>query len=137
MPVGEVVVTAIIPMPLDEAFAALTDDIDRWWRRAPGDDPDAIVRFDRDRLVAVSGDGAEVLAAVRAWDPPVRVDLDWRGPHAQPGDTVVIQLEPEADGTRVSIRHRRAGISPSETAAAIVGLWWGDVLQRLVLGGRS
>ena len=137
MPVGEVVVTTLVPLAPERAFASFTDDIDRWWQRTPPQGRDSVIRFERDRLVAVSDAGADVLATVTDWSPPRRLDLDWRGPHAQDGDTVVIEFEPEGDGTRVTIRHRRPGIDPAATVSAIIGLFWGDLLGRLLGGQRA
>ena len=132
VPADEVVVTSVVALPVERAFSAFTDDIDRWWQRAPGRNHDAIVQFERDRLVAVSPVGSEVLATVSSWDPPRRLDLDWNGPHAKPGDSVVVEFDPEPRGTRVTIRHRRRGLAPEAVEAAVVGLWWGDLVSRLI-----
>lgn len=127
MPAGEVVVTTVVAAPADRAFAAFTDGIDRWWKRPGG----TVVRFDGDRLVAVSHTGAGVLAVVCGWDPPRRVDLQWHGPHAAPGDTVTVEFAPEGAGTRVTVTHRRDGIRPQDAMADVLGLWWADTLRRL------
>jgi uncharacterized protein YndB with AHSA1/START domain len=127
---GEVVVTTVVGLPTDRAFAAFTDEIDRWWWRRPGEPPDGIIGFEAGRLVAVSSSGATVLATVMAWEPPDRFQLEWNGPHGEPGDTVTVEFQPEPNRTRVTVRHRRAGLSPSDVGSAIIGLWWGNLLQR-------
>jgi uncharacterized protein YndB with AHSA1/START domain len=127
MPAGEVVVSTVVTAPADKAFADFTDGIDRWWKRPPG----TLVRFDGDRLVAVSHAGADVLAVVDAWEPPRRIDLQWHGPHAAPGDTVTVEFVPEGAGTRVIVTHRRPLLRPQDAVAAVLGLWWGDLLRRL------
>lgn len=127
MPQGEVVVTTVVTGPADRAFAAFTDGVDGWWKRPAG----TVVRFDGDRLVAVSDAGAGVLAVVCGWDPPRRIDLRWHGPHAAPGDIVTVEFAPEGARTRVTVTHRRHGLRPQHAMAAVLGLWWGDTLRRL------
>ena len=128
---GEAVVTGVVALPAEQAFVMFTDEIDRWWQRRRGDDPAAIIRFEGERLVAVTAAGAEVLATVATWSPPDRLDLDWLGPHGLPGDRVAIEFEPHGGGSRVTIRHQRGGLSPAAVESAIIGLWWGDVVARL------
>ena len=137
VPTGEVVVTAVVGLGLEEAFSAFTEQIDRWWRRGRAKDAEAIVRFEGDHLVSVTPAGASVLATVSAWEAPDRLELDWQGPHSRPGDVVVVEFEPEPGRTRVTVRHRRAGASPAAVETSIVGLWWGDVLQRLTYAHRA
>jgi len=132
VPADEVVVTSVVALPVEQAFSAFTDEIDRWWQRTPGGDRDAIIQFENGRLVAVSRVGSEVLATVSSWHPPRRLDLDWNGPHAKAGDGVVVEFDPEPRGTRVTIRHQRRGLAPEAVEAAVVGLWWGDLLSRLI-----
>jgi uncharacterized protein YndB with AHSA1/START domain len=131
MPEGEVIVTCLVAVSLDDAFLIFTQGIDRWWVRIPGQVEDTVVRFEGDRLVAATANGTQLLATVAKWSPPVHLEMQWSGPHAHPGDTVTIDFHPEGDATRVTIRHRRSGLRPEETTAAILGLWWGDLLARL------
>jgi uncharacterized protein YndB with AHSA1/START domain len=123
-------VTAVVRADPAVTFAAFTDQIDEWWRR-PAAVRDAVVQFVGERLVAVSSSGTDVLGTVTAWEPPHRVALDWHGPHAEPGDAVTIVFEPEAGGTRVTVRHSRAGLPEDAVEQATIGKWWGDLLQRL------
>ena len=132
MPADEVVVTSVVGLPVERAFSTFTSEIDRWWLRAPSHDRDAVVQFESDQLVAISPTGSEVLATVSSWNPPRRLDLAWHGPNAELGDVVVIEFDPEPPGTRVTVRHRRRGLSPESVEAAVVGLWWGDLVSRLV-----
>jgi uncharacterized protein YndB with AHSA1/START domain len=57
--------------------------------------------------------------------------MEWNGPHSQPGDTVIVEFRPESTGTGVTVHHRREGVNPEDVTAAILGLWWGDLLSRL------
>jgi uncharacterized protein YndB with AHSA1/START domain len=135
MPTGEVVVTTMVSQPPRVAFAAFTEEIDRWWQRPAGSG--TIVRFEEERLVAVSSAGAEVLAMVIAWNPPHRFELQWNGPYSQAGDTVTVGFEPEGAGTRVTVTHRRDGLRPEDAVAAVLGFWWGDILRRLAAADRT
>jgi hypothetical protein len=133
---GEVLATTRVGLGIDDAFCALTADIDRWWQRDPAR-PDAIVQFQGDRLVSVAADGTEVLAEVARWSPPSLVELSWHGPHSQPGDVVVVELSQEGVGTRVTIRHRRDGLVPGGGDGGTTGTWWGDLLCRLAAAHPS
>jgi len=126
---GEVTITAIVPLEIDAAFSAFTTDIDRWWVRGP--ESGTVVRFEGERLLEVSTDGAVTLATVTASVPPTHIELDWDGPHSAPGDKVIVDFVPDAGGTRVTIRHRRQGIESAGALSAVIGLWWGDRLSKL------
>ena len=126
---GEVAITAIVPLTVEAAFSSFTKDIDRWWAR--GSEGGTVVRFEGERLLEVSTNGAVTLATVTASVPPNQLELDWSGPHSEPGDKVVIDFEPAEPGTRVTIRHRRPGIESAGAMSAVIGLWWGDRLSRL------
>lgn len=129
MSAGEVVVTTLVTLPVQRAFAAFTDGIDRWWQRSAGFN--TIVRFEQERLVAVSHAGVEVLASVIGWKPPHRFQLEWHGPYSEPGDTVTVEFEPDGEGTRITITHRRDGLRSVDAVTAVLGFWWGDILRRL------
>ena len=131
MPDDEVIVTCVVSLPVEEAFTMFTQRVDQWWVRAPHDDPGTVVSFVGDHLVGASVSGASVLASITGWDPPTRLDLAWSGPHAHAGDTVAIEFQSESGATRVTVRHRRPGLRSQDAAAAVVGLWWGDLLTRL------
>ncbi|MGI8518986.1 MAG: SRPBCC domain-containing protein [Acidimicrobiia bacterium] len=128
MPKGEVIVTAVVPHSIDEAFATFTNEIDRWWVRSGK--RDTVVRFEGDRLVEASPTGAETLGTVSRSEPPIRIEMDWIGPHSETGDTVVVEFSSEGAGTRVTIRHLRPGIENAGALSAVIGLWWGEILSR-------
>jgi uncharacterized protein YndB with AHSA1/START domain len=126
---GEVTVTAVVPMTIAAAFDRFTNEIDQWWVREKG--RGNVVRFAGTQLVEGSANGVAVLAEVRAWEAPTRIELDWNGPFSQPGDSVLIEFASASGGTRVTIRHRRGGLQAADTMAAVIGLFWGDLLSRL------
>jgi uncharacterized protein YndB with AHSA1/START domain len=133
---GEVVATTRVGLALDDAFRAFTGEVDRWWRR-DSTRPDAVVKFEGDRLVSVTTEGVVLLAEVAQWSPPSLMELRWHGPHAELGDVVVVELAPDDRGTRITIRHRRDGLAPADAMASVLGLWWGDALSRLSSVHRS
>lgn len=124
----QITVTCVVDADPQRAFSLFTDHIDRWWRREPGSYAEDAARFESGRLM----DGSEVLAVVSVWDPPRRIELEWHGPHSEPGDRVLISFDPDEGGTRVSVTHRRMGLAPESVATAVIGLWWGDALSRLM-----
>lgn len=133
MAVGEVLVAALVAVPVDDAFESFTRGIDRWWQR-DRPSPDAIVQFEGDRLVAVTPRGVQLLAEIERWTPPSLVSLRWSGPPAKPGDRVIIEFSPEGNSTRVVVRHQRSGMVPQDVEAAVIGLWWGDIVSRATAG---
>lgn len=130
MAVGEVLATTRVGLGVEDAFRVFTEEIDRWWRRDP-ERPEAIVQFAGGELVSIAPEGVTRLAEVAQWSPPSVVELRWFGPHAEPGDAVLIECSAEGDGSRVTIRHRREGLAPGAGAAGLLGAWWGDLLRRV------
>ncbi|MGA7272740.1 MAG: SRPBCC domain-containing protein [Acidimicrobiia bacterium] len=123
----QITVTCVVDVSPDRAFVLFTDHIDRWWKRSPGSAAAPEVRFENGRLM----EHGEILGVVSSWDPPRRIEMDWLGPHSQGGDRVVITFDPDSGGTRISVTHRRVGMAPESATAAVLGLWWGDILSRL------
>lgn len=128
MPDGDATVTCVVGLPLEEAFTFFTEQVDRWWVRAPLIPREAVVGFESGRLAATP-EGARTLGTVLAWEAPTRVSMRWHGPHARPGDLVTITFQPETGGTRVSVHYRREGLRSGEAPAAVLGFWWGDRLR--------
>lgn len=125
---GEIVTTTRVGLDVDDAFRVFTDGIDQWWRR-DRPRPDAVVRFEGDRLVSIANDGAELIAEVAQWTPPSLVELRWYGPHARGGDIVRIEFAADGAGTRVTVRHRQDD-SP-KGGSGVPGLLWAELLRRL------
>jgi uncharacterized protein YndB with AHSA1/START domain len=109
-----VIVSRRLPVPPERAFAAFTDDIARWWQ------PHALLplagsgalRFEpgpEGRLVATLADGTPFeVGRIRAWEPPRRLQLQWRLPSFAPAEETEVELVFEAidGGTRVTVTHR-------------------------------
>jgi activator of Hsp90 ATPase-like protein len=95
-------------------------------------DPAAAFRFFTDEIDAGRlMEDNNAIGRVLAWEPGVRLLLEWSGDPFGPGETTEVEVRFEAigDGTRVTVEHRgwtRAkGASEFRT---VVGLWWGALL---------
>jgi uncharacterized protein YndB with AHSA1/START domain len=134
------------------AFEVFTTEIDRWWQRGPqyrvaGRRPGTLVLEPHEggRLFE-SYDGADGNRALHeagrvvVWDPPHRLELDWRGGNFAPGEVtrVAVAFTDLGGRTRVDLVHTGfAALRPDhpvrhgeQTVAFIrrLGLWWGDLL---------
>jgi uncharacterized protein YndB with AHSA1/START domain len=73
-----------VDCPVEEAFRLFTESFAEWW----------------------PGDGSEPAAvengSVTLWDPPSRIEFTWSRDRDQ---TVNVEFQVEADGTRVTITH--------------------------------
>lgn len=131
---NSVSVSTVVRTSPDAAFTLFTNEIDTWWRRAArhrSQPAASIVRFDGDSLVEVSGDGPTELGRVLAWEPGSRLVLAWLDPHWAPAERTEVEItfEPDGDGTRVTVEHRGwTAVQTGDAAAAVIGLWWGDLL---------
>jgi uncharacterized protein YndB with AHSA1/START domain len=129
-----------LPCGADRAFSLFTAGIDRWWpperRHLPGGDS-VIVLAPDGFSESAPGRPAVALGAVRAWEPPERLVLDWYpGTDADHPTHVEIRFVPAADGrsTRVEVRHR-AGPASSDlfpTRAPRYAASWDLVLAALL-----
>ena len=121
-----VTVTMVVRCAPAEAFRLFTDEIDAWWRR--GDAyrvNDGIMRFEGGRLLQ----GEAEVGRVLAWEPGIRMQLEWRLWGLRPGEPTEVDVRFQAvgDGTRVTVEHR--GWTPrGEAFVSAAGLWWGSSL---------
>lgn len=120
------------------AFAVFVDRIDLWWPRGHRKSKDGRLRFDagpRGRIVEVAADGSEwTMAAVRAFEPPALLRLDWFPGSPQAPTSVAISFEPRGDGTLVTIIHDAATPPARELWPQRVALFergWDTVLPAL------
>lgn len=139
MPRGSRVLVALrVGAPPERTFHAFTAEIGQWWR------PNELFRFtDRpggrlafepeppERLVEIGADGERFeIGAVRAWDPPRRVEFGWRQATFAPDQSteVAVRFEPIEDplagssiglvtGTLVTVEHVGWDALPREHAA--------------------
>ncbi len=101
----------VLAVSHDRAFALFTEQIDAWWpseRRHIQPGPSVVV-LTHERFFEVSGAGLTVeLGAIRAWEPPHRIVLDWYpGTGADAPTEVEVTFVAEGEtATRVSVVHR-------------------------------
>jgi uncharacterized protein YndB with AHSA1/START domain len=73
-----------VDVPVEDAFRLFTESFRDWW---PGDESE--------RSAVEDG-------AVTLWDPPTRIEFTWQRDGSQ---TVSVEFDVEADGTRVTLTH--------------------------------
>ena len=147
-------VSVVVAVDVADAFQVFTQEIDLWWKRGPrfriaGHRP-GVLQFEagvRGRLFETfeTPSGAKVfeVGRVTAWEPPLRLALEWRNANFAPNERTEVEVwfEPAGGGTRVTVQHRGwAALRPDHPArhnlsgsafSRMMGLWWGDQLTAL------
>ena len=128
-----------LPLPPAEAFALFTERISEWWPEShrPSKDPRSEVRIvPLGRFRERTADGREFdLGLVRAWEPPVLLELDfYLGTDREHPTSVTVRFTPEGEGTRVVVEHRPTAASESlwELRAPRYQSSWDAVLGALI-----
>jgi uncharacterized protein YndB with AHSA1/START domain len=139
--------------PLD-AFEVFTSEIDVWWRQGPkyriagkrrgqlGFEPGTGGRL-FETFELASGSKTIEVGKVTAWEPPHRLEFEWRGVNFKPGETTRVEVTFQATGggTQVTVRHSgwsalrddhpaRHGLAGAEFSR-MIGLWWGGLMTGL------
>lgn len=146
--------TAMVTVPCAPALAfdVFTRETDLWWRRGvqyrvAGRKPGTIQFEPKQggRLFELY-DGTHVheTGKITIWEPPTRLEFEWRGSNFAPGEVtyVLVTFEPtESGGTRVTVEHRGfAALRPDHPVRhgapdiqfiRRIGLWWGGLLTGL------
>jgi len=146
--------TVFVAVTPEVAFDLFTREIDLWWRRGikfrasgrhagtlafePGVGGRLFETFD------VDGEPRTVVVGrVMAWEPPTRLQLEWRNSNFAPHERTEVEVRfvATAGGTEVSVEHRGWSALPPDhparhglAAAAFVGMlgtWWGELLTAL------
>jgi uncharacterized protein YndB with AHSA1/START domain len=139
----------------DDAFDVFTREIDQWWRTGPryriGGKKRGLLFFEGGlggRLfetfeVASGGTRTFEVGKVTAWDPPRRIELEWRNVNFKPGESTFVEVtfEPMGEGTMVTVRHRGFAALPAghpvrhglegAAFARMIGMWWGELMTSL------
>ncbi len=148
-----VVVTTLVAVAPDVAFAVFTEELDLWWRQGPRyrtQGARSMLRLEAGvggRLLEYGGAEALELGRVLVWEPSERLVLAWRRELDDDATEVEVGFVAEGAGTRVTIEHRgwtrvpaghrsRHGLK-GPAFAANLGLWWGDLLVTLVHRART
>lgn len=125
-----------VDCPIAEAFRFFTEGFADWWPLAVH----SINKEDTERCVIEPWLGGRVFertedgkeeewGSIVAWEPPGRLEFTWcPGRPEDRGETVGVEFQVEADGTRVTLIHRgwnRAG----EAVCALRTPEWSDILE--------
>jgi len=146
--------TVFVAVPPAVAFEVFTTEIDLWWRQGPkfriagrrrgqlNFEPGAGGRL-FETFSGATGTHTVEVGRVTAWEPPVSLQLEWRGVNFKPHEktVVTVRFEPSRDGTLVTVRHSGWSALPEDhpvrhglTGAAfsrMIGLWWGELMTSL------
>ena len=147
-------VSVLVRVAPEVAFDVFTREIDLWWRHGP---QFRIAGRRQGKLFFEGGLGGRLfetfespsgprtfeVGKVTLWDPPRRVDLEWRGVNFKPGEktSVEVTFEQSESGTVVTVRHRGWSKLPEDHPARhglvgaafsrMIGLWWGQLMTSL------
>lgn len=106
--------TVLVDFTPEEAFDLFTTRIASWWpvrshSYGGGEVTDVVIEPRvGGRVYEVTGEGEQDWATVLAWEPPLRLLLDWQIGKAR-GTEVEVTFEPEGPGSRVMLEHRGFG----------------------------
>jgi hypothetical protein len=151
-------VTVFVAVTPEDAFEVFTKEIDLWWKQGP---KFRIAGRRRGQLHFEGGVGgrlfesftaaSQVSSATRtievghitAWDPPARLEFEWRGVNFAPDEKTVVEVRFEAmgRGTNVTVQHRgwsalrddhpvRHG-NVGADFARMMGMWWGELMTSM------
>jgi len=147
-------VTVFVAVSPADAFEVFTKEIDAWWKHGP---QYRIAGRRRGQLVFEGKVGGRlyetfelptgartfVVGEVLAWEPPTRLELEWRNVNFKPGEKTFVEISfrPQGDGTLVSVRHRgwsalreghpaRHGLTGA-AFSRMIGMWWGELMTSL------
>ncbi len=147
-------VSVFVAVAPADAFEIFTHEIDLWWRHGK---KYRIAGRRRGRLVFEEGPDGRLfetfelpsgprtfeVGRVTLWEPPGRLELEWRNVTFKPDEktTVAVSFEPHGDGTLVTVVHSgwsalrpdhpaRHGLTGADFSRS-TGLWWGGLLTSL------
>jgi uncharacterized protein YndB with AHSA1/START domain len=147
-------VTVFVRVTPADAFDVFTREIDLWWRTGPAY---RIAGKRRGRLFfepklggrmyetfeLKSGSRTIEVGLVTSWEPPSRLELEWRGVNFRPGEKTFVEVgfAAQGDGTLVTVRHRgwsalrddhpaRHGLTGADFSR-MIGMWWGGLMTSL------
>jgi uncharacterized protein YndB with AHSA1/START domain len=146
--------TVFVAVAPGDAFDAFTREIDLWWRTGPqyriGGRRRGQLFFEPgiggrlfETFEVSSGTRTIEVGRVTAWDPPRRLELEWRGVNFKPHEKTFVDVifAPSGDGTLVTVRHHGWSALPADHPARhglvgaefsrMIGLWWGGLMTSL------
>ena len=147
-------VTVFVAVPPAVAFDVFTREIDLWWKQGPkfriaGKRP-GVLTFEGsvggrlfESFELPSGPRAFEVGRITAWEPPARLEFEWRGVNFKPHEKTVVEVRfaPRGDGTDVTVEHRGWSALPPDHPvrhgrvgadfSRMIGMWWGELLTSL------
>lgn len=149
-----VTVTVFVAVTPESAFEVFTREIDLWWKRGP---KFRIAGRRRGSLYFEPGLGGRLFESfdadggprtfevgrVTAWEPPARLQFDWRGVNFKPNEKTVVEVcfAASGEGTLVTLQHRGWSALPADHPvrhglvgaefSRMVGMWWGELMTSL------
>jgi uncharacterized protein YndB with AHSA1/START domain len=123
-------VMVFVAVAPDVAFDVFTREIDLWWKQGPRY---RIAGRRRGMLHFEPGVGGRLFESfdlkagsrtlevgrVTAWEPPSRLQFEWRGVNFKPSEKTVVEVRfaEERDGTLVTVQHRGWSALPTDHPA--------------------
>ena len=146
--------SVVVAVPPEVAFDVFTREIDLWWRQGPryriAGKQRGQLNFEPglggrlfETFEAPSGPRTFEVGRVTGWDPPSRIDLEWRGANYKKDEKtwVTVKFERTERGTLVSVRHGGWNSLPMNHPARhglesgafyrMIGLFWGELMTGL------
>lgn len=147
-------VTVFVAVAPEAAFEVFTREIDLWWKQGPryriagrragllNFEPGAGGRL-LESFETDAGPRTFEVGRVTAWEPPSRLEFEWRGVNFKPGEKTIVEVRFSAarQGTLVTVQHRGwSGLSAGHPArhglvgpafSRMIGIWWGELMTSL------
>ena len=150
-------VSVLVAVPPADAFEVFTKEIDLWWKQGP---KFRIAGRRRGQLHFESGVGGRMFESfvasqassatrtvevgrITAWDPPSRLEFEWRGVNFAPDQKTVVEVlfVASPSGTLVTVEHRGWSTLPDDHPAKhgkvgaefarMMGMWWSELMTSL------
>lgn len=147
-------VSVFVAVTPDDAFEVFTNEIDLWWRTGP---KYRIAGKRRGRLFFEPGPGGRLfesfehasgpktfeIGVVTCWQPPERLEFEWRGVNFKPHEKTYVEVTfvASGDGTMVTVRHHGFSALPDDHPARhgllgpefsrMMGMWWGSLMTAM------
>ena len=126
-------VMVTVPVAPTVAFDVFTQETDLWWRRGvryrvAGRNPGTLAFECKqggrlfEQYEGPAGTRVHEAGAITIWEPPARLEFEWRGSNFAPGEVDARARDVRTDGERWHPGHRRAprvrGIAPGSPGAS-------------------
>lgn len=147
-------VSVMVRVSPEDAWDVFTNEIELWWKKGP---QYRIAGRRPGRLAIEGGAGGRLFEIVElasgprmfdvgkilVWDPPRRLELEWRGVNFAPDQKTFVDVTFEAlgEGTMVRVRHHGWSALPDDHPARhgkvgaefsrMMGMWWAGLMTSL------